>query len=51
MKTFRQTGHVKAALFPSQSLSGRIEFLSIILVVTAIPLTYVGLVRPGNAPR
>jgi hypothetical protein len=35
MKTFLQMGQTKAALFPSQSSSGRSEFLSMILMVTA----------------
>ena len=38
MKTFLQTGQVKAALFPSQSSSGRIEFRSIFPTAMAIPL-------------
>ena len=51
MKTFRQTGQVKAALFPSQSSSGRIEFLSIILMVTAAPSTGFGSAAPLRSLR
>jgi hypothetical protein len=51
MKTFRQTGQVKAALFPSQSSSGRIEFLSMILMVTAAPSTGFGSAAPLRSLR
>jgi hypothetical protein len=40
IKPFLQRGQIKAALFPSQSSSRRIEFRSIVLTGTAITLRF-----------